>query len=196
VAGLPLVVLPDVFNPALFFSSEVLAGALDGPMVRAGMRVLDMGTGTGIGAILAARLGASVVAVDISREAVRCAKINALLNGVEDSVDVRHGDLFAPVQEERFDLVLFNPPFYEGTPSEEWEFAWRSRDALDRFARQLPNVLAPGGRAILVRLSKTTGAEQAPAECGLRSRVLSERDLISERLKVVEWSLAGEAVPA
>ena len=78
------------------------------------MAVLDMGTGSGIAAIAAARRGARVVAVDISTEAVRCARINVLLNRVDDRVEIRCGDLFEPVQGERFDLVLFNPPFYAG----------------------------------------------------------------------------------
>ncbi len=57
-----------------------------------------------------------VVAVDINPAAVRCAQINALLNQLEQRIEVRRGDLFAPVAGERFDLVLFNPPFLRGAP--------------------------------------------------------------------------------
>ena len=51
------------------------------------------------------------MAVDINPEAVRCAGINALLNHFEHKIEVRHGDLFAAVPAERFDLIVFNPPF-------------------------------------------------------------------------------------
>ncbi len=187
VDGMPILVLPDVFNPSLFWTSEALIRRLDSSSVRPGMAVLDMGTGSGVGAIAAARLGARVVAIDINPEAVRCARINALLNGVEERVDVRCGDLLAPVSGERFDLVLFNPPFYAGSPREPWEYAWRSDNALDRFARDLGDVLSRGGRALVVVSSATAGVEEAITRHGVQSQVVWKRDLIHERLMVLEW---------
>jgi release factor glutamine methyltransferase len=109
-----------------------------------------MGTGSGIGAIFAARRGYRVVAVDLNPEAVRCARINALLNGLEDRIEVRAGDLFEPVRGERFDLILFNPPFFRGRPSGLFDLAWRGVDILERFAAGLPACLAPGGRALIL----------------------------------------------
>ncbi len=96
VDGMPLVVLPDVFNPAIFRTSELLMRVVD-LHVRPNCRVLDLGTGTGVAAVRAAIRGAQVTAVDVNPEAVRCARINVLLNHVDDRVEVRHGDLFAPV---------------------------------------------------------------------------------------------------
>ena len=113
IDGLELVVLPDVFNPAVFRTSPLLAEAIAANVV-SGLRVLDVGTGSGVAAIRAAACGAQVTAVDINPEAVRCARINALLNHVDDRIDVRHGDLFAPVGGERFDVVVCNPPFFRG----------------------------------------------------------------------------------
>jgi HemK-related putative methylase len=191
VGDVPILVLPDVFNPTLFHTSEALVEQLSSIPVGTGMTVLDMGTGSGIGAIATALRGAKVVAVDISPEAVRCARINVLLNRVEESVQVRCGDLFEPVQGERFDLVLFNPPFYFGTPRALWEHAWRSEDALDRFARDLPNVLTPSGRALLVVSSTTAGVSEALARHHLQSRLLWKRDMMNEQLMVVEWSVGS-----
>ena len=62
-----------------------------------------MGTGSGVGAVFAAQWARRVVAVDINPAAVRCARINALLNHVEDRVDVVEGDLFEPIGGQRFD---------------------------------------------------------------------------------------------
>ncbi len=188
VGDMPLLVLPDVFNPTLFHTSVALVKQLDRVPLRPGMAVLDMGTGSGVGAIAAARRGARVVAVDISPEAARCTRINALLNRVEDRVEVRCGDLFAPVQGERFDLVLFNPPFYAGTPRAPWEYAWRSDDALGRFARGLPSVLNPSGRALLIVSSTAVGVDAALAGQHLQSQLLWARDMVSERLTVLQWT--------
>lgn len=76
-------------------------------------RVLDLCTGSGAIAIALAKElpAATVVATDVSPEAVAIAKQNAERNGVADRVDVRLGDLWAPVGNERFDLVVSNPPY-------------------------------------------------------------------------------------
>jgi release factor glutamine methyltransferase len=195
VEGRPLVILPDVFNPTLFFSSALLARALPG-LVRPGDRVLDMGTGSGIQAIAAASLGAQVVAVDIMPEAARCARINVLLTHVDARVEVRQGDLFAPVAGERFDLILFNPPFYQGEPAEPWEQAWRSAGVLDRFASGLPAVLTAGGRAILAVSSVAVDFVTTARRHGIQSRLVAERRLPGERLMILEWIPDGRSQPA
>ena len=77
-------------------------------MVRPGTAVLDIGCGTGILSVLAARLGADrVAAADISPEAVKAARHNAALNGVQDRVFVRESDL-AQAVDGRFDLAAAN----------------------------------------------------------------------------------------
>ncbi len=69
VGDLELVVLPQVFNPRLFYTSDFLISQLDSESIPAGSRVLYMGTGSGIGAVVAATLGSQVVAVDIASDA-------------------------------------------------------------------------------------------------------------------------------
>lgn len=154
VAGFTLVVLPGVHSPSVFRSGRVLAEVLAGQLGRgdgrAELRALDLGTGSGIGALVSARAGWRVVAVDVSAEAARCARLNAILNGLEDRIDIRVGDLFEPVRGERFDLVTFNPPFYEGPVSRDDEYSWRAPGIFSRFAEGLPDVLAPGGYALVV----------------------------------------------
>ena len=94
VHGMPFVVTPSVFNPKVPRTGEFLAGQIDSRLVPRDCEVLDMGTGSGICAVFAARHARRVVAVDINAAAVRCAGINALLNHVEHKIDLRHGDLF------------------------------------------------------------------------------------------------------
>ena len=71
---------------------------------------LDLGTGSGIQAFLAARHSERVVGTDVSARALRLARLNAALNRVEN-VEWRRGDLFEPVRDDRFGLVAANPPF-------------------------------------------------------------------------------------
>jgi methylase of polypeptide subunit release factors len=73
-------------------------------------RALDLGTGSGVQSLLAARHAQSVVATDLSPRALRLAQWSLALCDVEN-VDLRRGDLFAPVGEETFDLIVSNPPF-------------------------------------------------------------------------------------
>jgi release factor glutamine methyltransferase len=109
-----------------------------------------MGTGSGASAIFAAKLGCRVTAVDLNPEAARCARVNVLLNGLEEQVDVRCGDLFEPVSSDRFDVVMFNPPFFRGQPKNLFDMAWRSVDVPERFASGLAGVLNPGGEALIL----------------------------------------------
>lgn len=151
IDGVPLLSLPDVLNPVVFRSGELLARTVaESPLAEPSGRALDMGTGTGVGAVFLARRGWQVVAVDLNPEAVRCARINALLNRLENRIDVRQGDLFGPVEGERFDLILFNPPFFRGEPKGLFDLAWRSIDVLERFAAGLPQALTEDGRALIL----------------------------------------------
>src|SRR5690349_9954341 len=80
VCGAPLVVAPGVLNPRLMRSGEFLAAQLEAQLNTRTAEVLDMGTGSGVGAVVAARHARRVVAVDINPAAVRCARANVLLN--------------------------------------------------------------------------------------------------------------------
>jgi len=187
--GVPLLVLPQVFNPVLLRTGAFMARTLArlpqsdlGP----GHVVLDMGAGSGVGAVFAARRGARVVAVDINPEAVRCVRVNALINHLDDRIDARAGDLFAPVAGEAFDLVLFNPPFYRGAPRDGLDHAWRGADVFERFAGGLAGALKPGGRALLVLSSDGDCAELLVElrAAGFTIEVAAQKDLINEMLTV------------
>lgn len=184
VHGVPILVTPSVFNPKRLRTGEFFASVLDGSMIGADAEVLDMGTGSGICAVFAARHARRVVAVDINPAAVRCAGINALLNRVEDRIEGRHGDLFQPVAAERFDLILFNPPFLRGEPRNDRDRAWRSLDVAERLADGLDQHLKPSGCALL--LLSTYGDSSiflAPLRRrGHRISVVTERRYVGELL--------------
>jgi release factor glutamine methyltransferase len=190
VDGVPLVVLPQVFNPVVFRTGAMLGRTVaSSPLTepRPGSRVLDLGSGSGVGAVFAARRGHQVVAVDLNPEAVRCVRINALLNSLEERIEARQGDLFAPVAGEAFDLVLFNPPFFRGDPRDPLDAAWRGTDVLERFAAGLPAALAPGtpGGIALLLLSSHGDCEALLAALrgqGMAIETAARRDFGSEVL--------------
>jgi len=181
-AGVPLVVLPEVFNPALFLTTEFFAASLCPELVPPSAEVLDVGTGSGALAITAARLARSVTAVDINPHAVRCARLNVLLNRCEDRVSVVEGDLFAPFRGRRFDVVLSNPPFFRGTPRDPWEMSWRAEDFFERFAASLADHLTPTGCALVLLSSRAEadGFLPACAASGLATRVMRRRETALE----------------
>ncbi|MGN6591662.1 MAG: DUF7782 domain-containing protein [Terriglobales bacterium] len=111
---------------------------------------LDMGSGCGIQALLAARHCRRVVGVDCNPRAVAMARFNAVFNGVTN-VEFRLGDMFAPVEGETFDLIVSNPPFII-SPDFRHLFlnsGWESDDASRRVVQEAPRHLRPGGYCVL-----------------------------------------------
>jgi HemK-related putative methylase len=184
VGDLRLVVLPQVFNPALFPSGLFLVEHLEDHARTDGATVLDLGCGSGICGLAAARTARRVVCANINPEAVRCTRVNALLNGVDRRVEAVESDLFSAVPGQRFDLVLFNPPFFRGHAEQPRDAAWCSIDTLERFAAGLGEHLAPGGFALVVFSSTgdLDGLLAAFAGAGLDVELVAERDTINEIL--------------
>jgi HemK-related putative methylase len=122
--------------------------------VSPGERVLEIGAGLGLAAVLAARAGARVVATDVVPQAVDAIRANAALNGV--TVDARVGDCYAPVAGERFDLICTNPPQMPTPPGREREDAVAAADnggldgwaLIDRVISGAAPHLGPRGRLV------------------------------------------------
>ena len=110
--------------------------------------ILDMGCGYGaIGITLAkAYPKLHVVMVDINPKAVELAKLNAKHNGVEDRVEVLHGDLYEPVRNRKFNMIISNPPLAAGMKT------------IERLILQAPQHLHKGGSLQIVMKK---GAEKA-----------------------------------
>ena len=85
-------------------------------------RALDLGTGPGFQALRAAQHAGHVVGTDLNHRALNYAAWSAQLNGL-DNVEWRYGDLWQPVEGERFGHVLCNPPYIV---SPDWEYLYSS----------------------------------------------------------------------
>jgi release factor glutamine methyltransferase len=142
--------------------------------------VLDLCTGSGAIGVAAALRGAAVTAVDVSRRALLSAWLNARANGV--TVRTRHGDLFAAVAGERFDLIVANPPYLPAAgdelpsagPTRAWDAGRDGRALLDPICDAAPGHLRPGGELLVLHSSvcDVRRTETALAECGLEADVV------------------------
>lgn len=151
-----------------------------------GRHVLDVGTGSGAIALAAARAGAaSVTAVDLSLRSVLAARANSLVNGA--GIDVRHGDLFAPVRGQRFDLVVANPPYVPAATgvlprhrkARCWDGGLDGRTVLDRICAGAADAVTPGGHVLLVHsaLCGTQRTVDALTSAGFTATVLSRAEI-------------------
>jgi methylase of polypeptide subunit release factors len=106
---------------------------------------LDLGTGCGVQALHLSRHAEHVVATDVLPRALDLAAYGAALSGVE--VDLREGDMLAPVAGERFDLIVSNPPFAIGAGSARTyrDGGLSSDDLCRRLVGDGPALLNPGG---------------------------------------------------
>jgi SAM-dependent methyltransferase len=135
--------VPGVHRPSVALAHLTVRGE--------GERALDMGTGNGIQAILLAAHADRVVATDVNPRAIAYAAFNAALNGATN-VETRVGSFFEPVEDERFDLVVANPPY---VVSPETAYLFRDGDLAgdgvsEHVVRAAPDALAPGGFASIL----------------------------------------------
>jgi len=194
-----LLPLPGVFQPPS--DSYMLADQLRRERLGPGASVLDLGTGSGHLAVVAALAGASAVAVDVSRRALISARLNAALNGVR--VTALRGDLFAPVAGRRFNVIVSNPPYLphpgEALPQRGLARAIdagpRGRAFLDRICAQAAGHLAPRGVLLLVHSSVNGEHEtlQALLSHGLSPEVVfRHRGALGPILQArVDWLRSG-----
>ncbi|MFE2584020.1 HemK2/MTQ2 family protein methyltransferase [Streptomyces sp. NPDC059378] len=148
------------FSPSGVYAPQwdtgMLTRALRREHIGPATTVLDLGTGSGVLAILAARLGARVTAVDISRRALVTGWVNARLAG--QRICFRHGDLIAAVPGRSYDLIVSNPPYVPspaaGLPrhgrARAWDAGRDGRAFIDRICAAAPALLRPRGVLLLV----------------------------------------------
>jgi methylase of polypeptide subunit release factors len=191
-AGFRLTIPPTVFHPAYFLTSSFFAGFI-GRQDWTGKRVADVGTGSGILALSAARAGAaSVVAIDINPNAACAARKNAVTNGLGDRVTAVCSNLLAAVAPRpHFDVILSSPPSFPGEPFDLADRAWHAgqdyRDIASLFS-QARERLAAGGRLYLL-LSSDSDIEylgKLSASAGFQWRIVEERSIVIESFIIYE----------
>ena len=191
-AGFRLTIGPTVFHPRVFLTSEFFAGFID-RLDLAGKRVADVGTGTGILALTAARAGAAdVVAIDINPNAVEAASENARANGLDERVRAVRSDLLAEVPlEPKFDVIISNPPLFPQEPRDIADRAWHCgpdyRDITALFDQARERLTGDGVMYVLLSsdcdLEALGGMMQ---RAGFEARLAEERSIMIESFLIYE----------
>lgn len=124
-------VSPGVFHPGFFYSTKFILSYLN-RIHLANKTFLELGCGTGLISVVAAKAGAIVTASDLSRSAVENTKQNAIKNAVE--IHACHSDLFDKVQGQ-FDFIIINPPYYPKAVTDESTLAWNCGSNFEYFQK-------------------------------------------------------------
>lgn len=191
-AGFLLAVPATVFDPKLFLTSLFFAKFI-GTLDLCGKRVADVGTGSGILALAAARAGSrDVLAVDINPNAVRATSYNSRTNGLGERVTPVCSNLLSSVPPRpQFDVILSNPPFFPGEPRDIADRAWFAgpeyRDIASLF-EQARERLKPTG-LMYVLLSSDSDLHFLGgliAKAGFRARLVTAASMLIESFLIYE----------
>lgn len=196
--------MPDYHNIKFETCSQVYAPAedtfllADSLLVKEGDDVLEIGTGTGLISLVASKNASKVVGTDINPHAIECARANMELNGVKN-MEIRKGDLFQPVFEEKFDIILFNTPYLPTAEDEiigdELDAAWDGgadgRQVIDLFLNEVKNHLKDKGIVQLVQssLSDNDKTCQKLEEIGFEVEITARERFFFEEIVVISGFL-------
>jgi len=112
---------PEVFHPGFFFSTRLLLRYISTLSLKE-QRFLELGAGSGLISIHAAKNGATVTATDINPVATEYLRSNCDQNKVKAEIIL--SDLFADIPAQSFDIIAINPPYYKKQPQTMADHAW------------------------------------------------------------------------
>src|SRR6185437_920926 len=185
-------VRPTVFHPRFFLSSEYFAEFLDG-LDLSGKSVADIGTGSGILSLAAARAGAAdVLALDINPNAALSALENAHANGLGDRVTAACMNLLAALPPRQlFDVILSSPPKHAGEPRDLADRGWHAgpqyRDVAALFEQARERLKSDG--CLYVMLSSDSDLDlfgRLIDEAGFQACLVYERSFYIESMILYE----------
>ena len=200
-AGFSLEVPPTVFHPRVFRTSEFFATFILG-LDLTGKRVADVGTGSGILALAAARAGASkVVALDVNPAAVSATQRNATSNGLGDRVTAMQSDLLAALPPERaFDVIISSVPHFPGEARDLADRGWHAgpdyRDVIDLFSQAEQRLTSTG--VMYHKLSVHSDITRFGAlisAAGFEARLAAEESIWIDRFFIYELRRPERASP-
>jgi ribosomal protein L3 glutamine methyltransferase len=182
IQGVPFYVDERVIVPRSYIGELLFSNLFGGegfnlvPDVEAVGRVLDLCTGSGCLAILAAQVfpNAIVDAVDLSGDALDVARRNVADHGLEDRVNLYHGDLFAPLPDDaQYDLIITNPPYVDAAAMAVLPAEYRAEPEM---------ALAAGddGLDVVMRILAEAGERLTPGG-GLICEIGRDRPALEER---------------
>lgn len=188
------IVTEDVYEPA---EDSFLLG--ENLKVLKSDTVLDVGTGCGILAIMAAKKAKKVLAVDINPFALNCAVKNAESNCVKEKIDFLRCDLFEPIRlTKKFSLIIFNSPYLPSKKNEEktwigkaWAGGKNGRKIINRFINEAPYFLMKKGKILLVQssLSDEKRTLEMFSQRNMEAKVIAHLKVSFEKIVLIEAKL-------
>jgi release factor glutamine methyltransferase len=148
--GITTHIFPGVFHPGFFHSTKFILRYLEDKDL-GGKSFLELGCGSGLVSILAAKAGSDVVASDLSLKALENTKHNANLNNV--FLKIIYSDLFDSIGKKQFDWIIINPPYYARKPESEQDLAWYCGENFEYFRKlfgSLKDYTHPESQVIMV----------------------------------------------
>ncbi|WP_406535542.1 HemK2/MTQ2 family protein methyltransferase [Methanobrevibacter sp.] len=138
----------------------------DNLQIKKGQSVLEIGTGSGIVAMYASRLTDNITVTDINFDACELARKNFEANSIEN-IEILFGNLFEPVENRKFDVILFNTPYLptedgevlEDTINYAFDGGLNGRKVIDLFLNEVGNHLNDGGIVQMIQ-SSLSGNEE------------------------------------
>ncbi len=177
--GTVVKVLPGVFHPGLFYSTKFMLQYIE-TLPLANKKVLELGCGSGLISVVAAKQKAIVTSSDLSVRAIGNTQQNALSNHVD--LNVVHSDLFDAI-DDTFDLILINPPYYAKVPRKESEFAWYCGENFEYFKKLFSQLTAHTHERsqvvmVLTKGCDITSIEKIAKEKGFVMSVIMEKEVL------------------
>ena len=116
-----LIIPPSVFHPRFFFSTKILLKYISQLDLQK-KSFLELGAGSGLISIYAAKKNANVTATDINPVAIEYLKKNQARNNVR--LNIISSDLFQSISSQSFDIIAINPPYYKKNSKTNADYAW------------------------------------------------------------------------
>jgi len=187
-----VMVHPSVFPPHLTLSTKIVLEFISAKELT-GKTFLELGCGSGIIAIHAAKKGAIVTASDINKTALNYLKKAAVTNEV--TLSIIESDLFKNIKQTSFDFIIINPPYYPRNPKSTKEMAWFCGENFEYFENlffQISNYLFSQNEIYMI-LSEDCELEKIKAialknaiafELILEKKVMGEKNYIFQLQKL------------
>jgi release factor glutamine methyltransferase len=174
---------PQVFHPGFFSSTHLLLKYID-QFPLEGKKILELGAGSGLIAIHAAKKHAAVTASDINPVAIEHLKKNSLRNNVW--IEAIQSDLFTNINQRTFDIIAINPPYYKKQPHSLLDHAWYCGEHGEYFLNlfaQLPGYIHENSAVIMVLCDGCDLAmiEQASSSNGFALKLVQAKQNLLEK---------------
>jgi release factor glutamine methyltransferase len=186
--SLRIVILPSVFHPGFFFSTKLLLNTIK-KIDLMNRSFLELGAGSGLISIVAAKNGAQVTASDINEISIKNINENQTKNDL--FFPVIHSDLFSKIPEQAFDIIVINPPYYKKDPVSEADHAWYCGEngeyflklfsQISRFIHRYTNILMILSDACDIQLVQTIALKNK-----FKLKLLTQHNFLIEKNFVFE----------